>query len=203
MLIETTVTSLAVGKVRGGKIKNIEQIELKAWYLFILGFILEFASVYFSSRNVPYVSELINEYFIFIHAASYILISIALILNFNFKSMILIFIGTIMNFIVIIVNGGKMPVSAEGLKAAGLHEYLKMLIDGKVITHTIIDKTTKLPILGDIITIPNPYPLPKLLSIGDIFLAIGIFLFLQKAMMNKNMFKRDSKIVSFEYRSKI
>ena len=203
MLIETTVTSLAVGKVRGGKIKNIGKIELKAWYLFIIGFVLEFASVYLTSKNVPYISEIIGQYFIFIHGASYIFILTALILNFKNKSMILIFIGTILNFIVIILNGGKMPVSAEGLKAAGLHEYLKLLTDGKVITHTIIDGATKLPILGDIIKIPKPYPLPKMLSIGDIFLAVGIFLFLQKAMINRNIFKRDSKFISFEYKGKI
>lgn len=204
MLIETTVISLIVGKIRGGKLSNIGKIELKAWYLFIVGFVLEFASIYFSSQEVHYISNFIEEYFVFIHGTSYVLILIALIINFKHKSMILVFIGTLLNFLVIILNGGQMPVSEAGLKSAGLLENLQMLIDKKVITHTLINETTKLEILGDIITIPKPYPLPKLISIGDIFLAIGIFLFLQKAMKyNNSIFKREDKILRFGYKSKI
>jgi len=203
MLIETTIASLVVGKIRGGKLSNIGNIELKAWYLFILSFVLEFASIYFVSKKVPYVSSFVEKYFIFIHGVSYVLILITLILNFKHKSMILVFIGTLFNFLVIILNGGKMPVSADGLKSAGLLENLQMLLDKKIITHTLIDSTTKLRILGDVIAIPEPYPLAKMISIGDIFLALGVFLFLQKAMKNGSIFKRQDKTISFGYRSKI
>jgi len=122
-----------------------------------------------------------------------------LILNFNKKSMILIFIGTLLNLIVIMANSGQMPVSGEGLQLAGLLENLEALKSQSVITHTLITENTRFSILGDIIRISKPYPFPKLLSIGDIFIAIGVFFFLQKAMVIKGGFQKN-KMINFEYK---
>lgn len=200
MLVESMATSLVVGKLRGGKIKNIGNINIRGWYLFIAGFTLEFASVYFKSNQVGIVTQFLDKYFILIHSLSYILLLIGLILNFNKKSMVLIFIGTLLNFIVIASNGGHMPVSGDGLSNLGLLRELEMLQQNSVITHTLVTQSTRLTILGDVIPIPKPHPLPKMISIGDIFIALGIFLFIQGAMINENMFKRDSKMVKFKYK---
>jgi len=45
-----------------------------------------------------------------------------------------------------------------------------------------VSKDTKFVYLADIILIPRPYPLPKILSLGDIFLMIGVFVFFQEEM---------------------
>ncbi|WP_069650813.1 DUF5317 domain-containing protein [Caloranaerobacter ferrireducens] len=200
MLIESMATSLVVGKVRGGKLENIGKIQIRGWYLFVLGFIIEFASVYLKIKNFGVISTFVDKYFIYIHSLSYILIFIGLILNFKNKSMILVFIGTLLNFIVIVANGGRMPVSPEGLKAANLISNLEMLKKDMIITHTLITDSTRLPILGDIIPLIKPYPFPKMISIGDIFLGLGIFFFIQEAMTKKRIFSKKSKMIKFEYK---
>ncbi len=74
-----------------------------------------------------------------------------------------------------------MPVSLNGIK--GINEYVELPLKEFDIKHKGVTPDTKLVYLADIILIPRPYPLPKILSIGDIFLILGLFLFLQEAMV--------------------
>lgn len=203
MLIESMGTSLIIGKIRKGKIKNIGNIHVRGWYLFIIGFILEFTSVLLKVKNIDFAVKILEDYFIYIHCLSYILIIIGLILNFDKKSVILIFIGTVLNFVVIMLNGGQMPVSASKMISAGLSEQAMMLKNNQIITHTVINDTTVLPILGDIIPLSKPYPLPKMVSIGDIFLGLGVFFFIQEAMIKNRMFRSKGKMIQPGYRSSI
>ncbi|WP_094548988.1 DUF5317 family protein [Petroclostridium xylanilyticum] len=66
-----------------------------------------------------------------------------------------------------------------------------MLKSQMVITHTLITSSTRLSILADIIAIPKPYPLPKVLSIGDIFIAFGVFVFIQEAMLSRRLIEKN------------
>ncbi|MTI69155.1 MAG: hypothetical protein FH751_02725 [Firmicutes bacterium] len=198
MLVESMATSLVVGKARGGKIRNFEKVNFRGWYLFIIGFIIEFSSVIIRVKDLFGIGEILNNNFIFVHSASYTLIIIGLILNFKKHSMKIILVGTLLNFIVILVNGGKMPVSGDGLALLGLFENLKMLETDSMITHTLVKDTTKLYFLGDIIPLKKPYPLPKMISIGDVFLGVGIFTFIQGVMLKK--FSKSTKMISFEYK---
>ncbi|MDK2810975.1 MAG: hypothetical protein PWR27_1684, partial [Petroclostridium sp.] len=47
-LIESVAASVAVAKLRNGKFKNIEKIDIRAWYLLIIAAFIEFVSVYFN-----------------------------------------------------------------------------------------------------------------------------------------------------------
>lgn len=185
MLIESVASSLAVGKVRGGKFKDIGELNIRKGYLFIIGFGIEFLSVFLYAKNIEGISDFLGEYFIFIHSLSYLLIFIGLIYNFNRKSMILVFIGALLNYIVIVANGGQMPVSGSGLSLLGMEQYLEVLKSNSVITHTLINDSTNLYFLGDIIPTPKFYPFPKMISIGDVFLGIGIFALIQNGMLRR------------------
>jgi hypothetical protein len=97
----------------------------------------------------------------------------------------LFLIGLALNFIVMVGNSGKMPVFPDGITG------IKNRIDIEVqlphresdIKHEAADRNTKFIYLADIILIPKPYPLPKILSIGDIFLMLGAFQFFQEEMI--------------------
>lgn len=185
MLIESVASSLVVGKVRGGKFKDIGELNIKKQYLFIIGFGIEFLSVFLYAKNIWGLSGFFDKYFIFIHSLSYIIIFTGLVLNFNKRSMILIFIGALLNYIVIVTNGGQMPVSASGLSLLGMEPYLEMLKNNSVITHTLITDNTNLLFLGDIIPTPKFYPFSKIISIGDVFIGIGIFVLIQNGMLRR------------------
>ena len=59
------------------------------------------------------------------------------------------------------------------------------------IKHEAVTPDTKLVYLADIILIPRPYPLPKILSIGDIFIILGLFVFIQEIMVLNDEEKND------------
>jgi hypothetical protein len=64
-------------------------------------------------------------------------------------------------------------------------DQLKVLEEDIAITHTLMTNSTKFKFLSDII--PVKYFLPKVISIGDIALSVGIFLMIQKFMTSKDV----------------
>jgi hypothetical protein len=112
-------------------------------------------------------------------------------MNIQRKSMKLFVIGVLLNFLVISFNGGKMPVSITGIK--GINSTTIELPNREFdIKHIAVTPNTKLVYLADIILIPRPYPLPKILSIGDVFLMLGLFVFIQEVMV----LDEDKKVLS-------
>lgn len=181
MIIESVGTSLVVGKIRKGKFSNLKEAEIHKWYLIVAAFLLEFITVYLSAKGHKFFS---NNIFI-IHFLSYTLLFVGIYFNISKLSFKLIMLGTFLNFIVIILNGGQMPVSQDAMLRAGLADDLNALLNGEIITHTVIAKDTILKFLGDIFMLPKPYPIPKVFSIGDVFMAIGVFIYLQEIMVKK------------------
>lgn len=181
MIIESVGTSLIVGKLRKGKFSYLKDAEIHKWYLIVSAFLLEFIAVFLSNKGY----ELVSHNIFSIHLISYVLLFIGIYFNSSRLSFKIIMLGTFLNFIVIMLNGGQMPVSQEAMIKAGLAEDLSALLNGEIITHTVIVKDTLLKFLGDVMILPKPYPRPKVFSIGDVFLAVGIFIFIQEIMVKK------------------
>jgi len=179
LIIESLGTSLVVGKLRGGKFSYLKDAEIHKWYLIVSAFLVEFIAVFLSSKGYQFVSNNILG----IHFISYSLLFIGIYFNINKLSFKVIMLGTLLNFIVIMLNGGQMPISAEALINAGIPEQ----INDSVITHAIITSDTVFKFLGDIFILPKPYPRPKVFSIGDVFLAIGVFAYIQEIMVKKQL----------------
>ena len=78
-----------------------------------------------------------------------------------------------------------MPVSGDTMAGIGLMDNMIAIRDGKIITHTLMNDNTALKFLGDIFVLPKPYPRPKIFSIGDVFMALGIFIYIQEIMIKK------------------
>lgn len=78
-----------------------------------------------------------------------------------------------------------MPVSFKGAK--GYEHYTEELPEEMIydIKHSLVTEDTRFVFLADIITLPRPYPLARIISLGDIILMIGVFLFFQEAMVDK------------------
>ncbi|MBZ5797754.1 DUF5317 domain-containing protein, partial [Burkholderia contaminans] len=48
-----------------------------------------------------------------------------------------------------------------------------------------MDASTRLSLLGDIIPLSKPYPRTQVISIGDVVMNFGMFLFIQNVMVVK------------------
>ena len=182
MFIEPTILSLLVAKLRKGRIKNLERVELRAWYLLPLAALIQ---IFLSISNARELS--LGGLFFILHMLSYILMIACVLLNIKRTSMKFFLIGILLNFIVIFANGGKMPVSLKGIRGINEGIAVDLPLSEFDIKHQGFGPDTKFKYLADIILIAEPYPLPKILSIGDIFIMIGLFLFLQEAMVIKNV----------------
>lgn len=94
-----------------------------------------------------------------------------------------IFAGMLSNAIAIIANGGYMPSDPAALKNLLSVEVMNQLQSGSVSYNSVvINEQTNLKYLSDIIYIPNI----NVYSIGDVLIAVGAFIIIQRIMMNRS-----------------
>lgn len=199
MLVEAVLIPLLIGKLRGGKFKNILNIEVKLWWLVTVAGLIEFVASWIRARELGSVWIFIDANILWIHVVSYGLLIAVLLLNRFQKGFILLLIGTILNFTVIAANDGRMPVEIESVEHMMSADTVEALKTGSDLTHTVLTDSTKLKLLGDIIHLPKPYPLPKSLSVGDLLIIAGVFVIIQGLMIStkkediKTLDQADSK----------
>ncbi len=154
------ITSLVVGWIRGGRLRNLTKIRVRVWLLLPFGFLLLSASAFVPSDRHDIAVSLI--------LVSYMPLLLFVLLNREMTGIWIAGMGILMNFTVIALNGG-MPVLEESVMIAGGTG--ELVLGAK---HVLLTVETGLPFLGDIIPLPG-----AVLSLGDIFLAIGIGSFLE------------------------
>jgi Family of unknown function (DUF5317) len=155
--------AIVIGWSRGGRLANLTEIRVRIWWLLFLGFGLQVAAVFLPSDRHGLAVAII--------LASYVPLLLFVWLNRSMTGMWIAGIGILMNFTVIALNAG-MPVMLEAIEVAG-----GTGIPDLGARHVLMTDTTRLPFLGDVI----PFP-ASVISIGDVFLAIGIGLFVEDRM---------------------
>lgn len=197
MFLEAAVLGVVIGFVRNGSIRNISITKIRGWFLVLLAFIIQISTLIFRDMHV------VESYGSYFYIASAVLIILTLILNIDKKGMWIILIGAILNFLVVIINENKMPISLDGLELAGLQNIMDGIKNGNITNYMDIDQVTNwTKYLGKYIVIPKPYPMAKVISIGDILMSLGIILVVQGQMM-KPYLTTKSRMVSVGYRGKI
>lgn len=185
MIFETIIVGSFIGKLMGGKLGNLANLEIKAWFLFALSFILEILALLIVSRTDGVLSEFIVDNYMIINILIYFVLLIGLLFNYKEFGLFITFIGSILNFIPMLFNGGRMPVSIDALKKANLFDQLSMLLEDRIMTHTLVLDDTKFKILTDIIPVSSPDFMAKVISIGDIVIAVGLCILIVNCMKSK------------------
>lgn len=101
------------------------------------------------------------------------------LLNFSFRGLPLVGLGLLSNTMVILLNGGNMPVKGD-------YEYLvftgpdldKFKAGLPVDSFILASPDTKLSFLGDVISLPWGGQYLKLFSIGDVVITLGGIIFI-------------------------
>jgi hypothetical protein len=170
-----------------GKIKKISLPEFHMPILLLLPFVLQISAMLMHSYMNA--SELL---FLSLVNLSYLLLIIALWQNRHIPGFLVFLIGTIGNALVIWFNEGRMPVSIEALRMAGLDNYIPLLKEG-VTKHQLMDEQTNLSFLGDIIPLNRPYAEHQIISIGDVVQSIGITLLVWNTLGGLSILGRRGK----------
>jgi hypothetical protein len=181
MVYDGIVIGLIVGFIRAGwrnGLVALTQLRIRGGWIFPVLLAFQF-SVFYLQEKIGFIASYSGYLFIVVYAAGLYLLWI----NRKEKSFWFIFAGVALNFLVMLANGGKMPVSLE---AASVLDpvYVQMLKDGAVVSkHVLLTDSTHLSFLGDIIPLSAPYPRSQVISVGDVIMNFGIFMFLQNAML--------------------
>ena len=162
MLVVVAV-AIVIGRARGGKLSNLTEIRVRIWWLLFIGFGLQVVALFLPSDRHSLAVALI--------LASYVPLLLFVWLNRNLAGMWIAAIGILMNFTVIALNAG-MPVMLEAIQVAGGEG-----IPDLSARHVLMDEDTTVPFLGDVIPLPR-----SVISLGDVFLAIGIGVFIEDRM---------------------
>lgn len=198
MFLEACIIGVLVGLIRKGSLKNFSNVKIRGWYLALIGLVMQFAV--YKSELVP----MVKGYLTYIYIGSALLLIITLILNFDKRGTWIILLGAILNIIVIYLNGIKMPIDMNGLELAGMADIATKISNGGVTQFIPLESVTNFTrFLGKYIVLPKPYPLAKVISIGDVLMSIGMIAFIQGEMIKDKYKPRKTTMVSLGYRSKI
>ena len=179
MLIGGIVLGLVLGLIAGGNLVNLATIRLRRLELLAVALLLRVLTDILLNAGVDAVEALRLP----LLAGAFGLLLVALWANRGYPGMILVFIGILSNAIVIIVNGGFMPIWEPALIAAGLtpadvttglHYILPPPLDANFLLH--------LGPFADVIPIPLPI-IQNVASVGDAFLMLGLAFFLFAAVV--------------------
>jgi len=157
------VISIAVGWVRGGRLRNLIDMRVRLWWLLPLGFIALAASSLIPSDR--------SDLAVILVLASYLPLLLFVGLNRDMTGIWIAGMGILMNFTVIALNNG-MPVLTEAvIIAGGASEFVFNA------RYVLLTEDTVIPFFADVIPLPG-----AVLSLGDVFLAIGIGALLEDQM---------------------
>lgn len=177
MVYDGIIIALLVGLFRGGNFKGLADMKLKHAWVFPVLLLIQII-VYLTQNKIAFIGSSSNIVFMLVYIAGlYFLWE-----NRHHSGFFIIFIGVLLNFIVMAANGGRMPVSLEASTVLDPYfiEALKSDLYGK---HAAITEATRLAFLGDIIPLSAPYPREQVISIGDVIMNIGVFFFIQYLML--------------------
>ncbi len=176
MLWEAILLGIIIGWLIKGRIKNLNNIELKGWPLIICATAIQA----FLLIDFNYLSGYLSLYYRYLYIFSFMLLLLFVLMQKRQAGIIIIGFGILLNLIVITANQGKMPVDTIRLPETVVTE----LSSGEMSPfHNTADDTTSFRLLGD--WIPVWYKKNRLLSIGDILLAVGVIIYIPANMKLK------------------
>ncbi len=173
LLLYSIAAGLIVGRLGGGRIRNLEGVHFVWWQLALVGLLVQL--VLFADP----IQERIGAAGAGIYVLSTLLVLAALLRNLGRPGLSILAVGAILNLLAVLANGGYMPSSPAawleltGSAALPVAHYSNI---------TLIGPDTIFPFLGDIFVFPPPLPMATAFSIGDAVIALGAFVFLVRAM---------------------
>ena len=186
ILLATVLLAFLIAAVTGGKLGRLANLPLRAPWLALLGFGLQLYTIY-SPTNTA-------QGFLGLHTlaliGSYAMLLVLIWINRRIAGMMVIGLGLLLNFSVMLANGGYMPITPEAVKAIGYEYQLESAEFGSRLQDTkdvlLPREETNLWVLSDIFVLPPPFPIPSVFSVGDIALALGAFVLIFRAMHSRD-----------------
>lgn len=173
MIVEAFILGIIIRFLRKKKFEALS-VSLKGLGIFFAAIVIKFFLFLTGRFYLGALSIYAAKYYYHLDVVFLFLVTAFLIYNFKLKYVPLLAAGSVMNLLATALNG-YMPVTSNALYAAKNENLIFSLENNLVFSHGIND-TPKLKIFCDIIPINYFGYLGKVISLGDIVMAVGIFL---------------------------
>ena len=173
LLVYCIIAAVLVGYITGGRLSNYLISPLKAAFLPCLAFSIE-ASFGFIGELTGLPSEI---WLIYAVITEYSLLALFIWFNRKQRGVKLLGLATLANFAAMSVNGFRMPVSPLIYNYPTMSGFVDRIRTGSLPEYVLVNWDSPLWFLGD--TIPL---FDGLASIGDILMAIALFLLILSVM---------------------
>lgn len=177
ILVYLLAVSVLVGYLRGGRLSGYLQKPLRGLFWPVAAFCLE-AAFGLLEQLIP------GEPQCWLWAAvliEYACLFIFLFLNRDEPALWLVAAGTALNLCAMACHRMRMPVSPAALDIKALEGFIVRVESGELMEYVMVDWNAPLWWLGD--TIPIPWGIPGVASVGDFFMGAGIFGWTQAMML--------------------
>jgi hypothetical protein len=166
-LLLAVVVGLLAGLLTGGSLAGLSLVRFRSLPLVFIALLAQV--VIFT--GIAGRRAIIHDIGPYIYIATLGLLLFFMWQNRQIAGMKLILLGTALNALVIVANGGFMPAPEDKLRAAGRLNRVEG--SGVLSNSKVADDGTNLLFLGDNFAIPERYPLNNAVSIGDLVIAAG------------------------------
>jgi hypothetical protein len=162
-----------------GRIYNLSKLRFKRVWLVFPAFIIQVVLQVIINKG--YILE--PTFSLLFQGISYGLLLFAFWFNRGYFGILTMGAGCFLNALVIMLNGGKMPVSAHILNRLNLFHEMEILRLGLDSKHSLLTEGARLAFLADVIYLPYfPGIGMRIVSIGDLVTAAGLFIFVFEAI---------------------
>jgi hypothetical protein len=165
--------SLAIAILRGGRLVNLGDIEMTAWWLLLVAFGLQMGTRYLPEEQW---ADTVGLAMVLV---SFGLLLVLVLANRSKPGMWIAGVGVLMNFLVIAINGG-MPVLTGAAEVASGFNVAEPDLSGSF-KHVLLDDSSRLTFFADVIPL-RIGGIGEVISLGDIFLALGLGVFLENEL---------------------
>jgi hypothetical protein len=157
---------LATVPLARGKLSALGDLRLRRPWLAVAGIGVQVVIV----SVLPGGSSWLHEA---AHLASYVLLGACAWSNRRVPGVWLIAAGGLLNFIVIVANGGVMPADPSLIIEAAQR-------GGHGFVNSGVVADPRLAFLGDVIATPRSWPLANVFSVGDLVILLGVVVLLHR-----------------------
>jgi Family of unknown function (DUF5317) len=168
LIVAVIASAFVVAILRGGRLSEMANVQFRYfWLLFVPLLIQLVLYTPLSARLSIDLSAMPSIYIISMLAGA-----VVAWFNRSLPGFPLLLAGLLSNLLVISLNGGYMPVSAEARIISGMTPLVDSANNVSPMTNASV-----LWILGDTLPVPHFIPLANVFSIGDVLIAAGGVLF--------------------------
>ncbi|HUT15927.1 MAG TPA: DUF5317 domain-containing protein [Anaerolineae bacterium] len=184
ILAVAIVVSVVIALLEGGEFSALADVPLRYGGLAVAAFAVQ---VFFIYQTPSQIGVGVWHWHALLLVGSCLLLMATVWVNRHSRGVKLIGLGLLLNLIVMVANGGWMPVTPEAVIRAGHTDLVPSLASGMRIYSSkdiiLLREETRLWVLSDVLVVPRPFPVPSVFSIGDVLVALGTFVFIRSGML--------------------